>query len=145
PVSRVALLEVLHDHLGLRQDEPLVLLVDGHLAQRVLLVDQRRPVVEVDLDRLVRDPLLRERDPRARGVRATVGGVEGRHFLTLTRAPRLPVPSPRRSAAGARPAAAGPGATKPFARPPAPAPAGRPSGVRRPSGSSPERARPRAA
>ena len=49
--ARVALLEVLVDHRRLGEDER-VLLQDRHASEGVLLVDPRRTVVEVDLDRL---------------------------------------------------------------------------------------------
>src|SRR5262249_25727360 len=78
----IALLEVLVDHGRLRQDEG-VLFENRHTSERVLLVDPRRPVVQVDLDRLVLDPLLRERDSNARAVRTPVGVVERDHRSIL--------------------------------------------------------------
>src|SRR5207302_11222327 len=70
----VALLEVLHDHRGLRQ-EPRVLLHDRDAPRAVLLVDPRRAVREVDLDRLELDVLLREDDAHAGAVGTTCGVV----------------------------------------------------------------------
>ena len=84
----VALLEVLHDHRRLGQDEG-VLLDHRHLAERVLLVQPRGPVAEVDLDGLVLDPLLGEDDAHAGAVRAAGGVVERQHGgFSLPRAPR---------------------------------------------------------
>src|SRR5207248_3009726 len=42
---------------------------DRHAPRDVELVDPRRPVGEVDLDRLEVEPLLREHDPHPRAVR----------------------------------------------------------------------------
>src|SRR5204863_2114486 len=86
---REALLEVLHDHLGLGKDEAALLLVDGHAAERVLLVEPGGPVVEVDLDRVVVEALLGEDDPRAGRVGAAFGGVERRHAVSLSAAGTL--------------------------------------------------------
>src|SRR5262249_1867980 len=55
----------------------------GDAPERVLLVDPRRPVVEVDLHGLVLDPLLGERDPHARAVRTAIGVVERDHRSIL--------------------------------------------------------------
>ena len=49
---RVAVLEELHDHRRLGQRPPVFLLDDGHAAARVLPVEPRGPVGQVDLDRL---------------------------------------------------------------------------------------------
>src|SRR5262249_21851959 len=76
---RGALLQVLHDHARLRQYEPLILLVDRHTAERVLLVEPGGAVVEVDLDRVVAEALLGEDDPDAGRVRAALGRVEREH------------------------------------------------------------------
>ena len=65
----IALVQVLGDHGRLGQD-PTVLLEHRHLAGRVHLVQPGGPVAQVDLDRLVRDPLLGEDDPGAGAVRA---------------------------------------------------------------------------
>ena len=65
----IALLEVLVDHGGLRQ-HPAIRLEDGHLADRIELVQPGRAVGKVDHDRLVVDALLGERDPNTRAVRA---------------------------------------------------------------------------
>jgi len=83
---RIAVVEVLVDHRGLGEHER-VLLEDRHAAERVLLVDPRRPVVEVDLYRFVLDSLFRERDPDARAVRATIGVVERDHRSILASRP----------------------------------------------------------
>ena len=81
---RIALLEVLVDDHRLGQDE-LVLFEHRHLAQRVLLVDPRGPVAQVDHDRLVVDALLGEDDPDPCAVRAAVGVVERDHGLDAKR------------------------------------------------------------
>jgi len=73
-----ALLEVLHDHRGLRQAEP-VALEHGHLAERVLLVDPLGSVGEVDRDRLDWHALLREDDADAGAVRTAGCVVEAEH------------------------------------------------------------------
>ena len=74
----VPLLEVLHDHRRLRQDER-VFLEHRHLAGRILLVQPRGPVREVDLHRLVGEAFLREHDPHARAERAARGVVQRDH------------------------------------------------------------------
>src|SRR6266511_1447925 len=116
-----ALLEVLHDHLGLGQEEAALLFVDRHPAQRVLLVEPGWPVVEVDLDSVVVEALLGEDDPRPRGVRAALGGVERGHEVEPTPDRRPPGPSPRRAAPGGPARAAARRAKPPFERPRAPA------------------------
>ena len=60
----------------LRQRATAVLLDHRHASGRVLLVDPRRPVVEVDLDGLELDALLREGDADARAVRTARRVVE---------------------------------------------------------------------
>jgi hypothetical protein len=74
----IPVLEELHDHRGLRQQPP-VLLQHGYAACRVLLVDPRGTIGEVDLDRLVLDRFVGEHDAHARAVRAARSVVEREH------------------------------------------------------------------
>ena len=82
---REALLEVLHDHSRLGQAEP-VALEHGHLAERVLRVDPRGAIGEVDRDGLDRDALLDEHDPDARAVRTAGCVVEAEHAAIVAAA-----------------------------------------------------------
>ncbi len=69
--SGIALLEVRHDHLRLRQDEAKPSSSTGTRPRGGFSsIDPARAVTQVDLDRLVVDALLGERDPRTRAVRA---------------------------------------------------------------------------
>ncbi len=86
----MALLEVLHDHARLGQDEAVVL-QDRDLSDRVLLVEPVGAVLEVDLDCLVRDRLLREENPNAGAVGAARRVVEREHAAMLFATPRRAV------------------------------------------------------
>src|SRR5206468_11329188 len=61
------------------RQHPAVLLDHRHAASRVLVVDPRRTVGEVDLDRLELDVLLRKHDANARAIRAAGGVVQREH------------------------------------------------------------------
>jgi len=77
----VALLQELHDHRRLRQWPPL-LLDHRDAPGRVLLVQPRGTIGEVDLDHVELDALLGEDDPDARAVRAARSVVERHHGWT---------------------------------------------------------------
>jgi hypothetical protein len=64
--GRIELVEELHDHLGLRQ----TIEHRNAAVRRVQFTQPLRAVGEVDLDDVVVDALLRERDPDACAVRA---------------------------------------------------------------------------
>src|SRR5947208_1786981 len=151
-----ALLEILHDHQGLREDETALLLEHRHLPAGVLGVQPGGAVGKVYLGRLVTEALLRQDDPRPGAVRAA-GCVVQDHAAETSGArslerqapmPRLRSRGPRRSGPlGRRSAPAGPAASR---APPAPrqsAPLAETRGGRRPSGgrrrSSSRRARSR--
>lgn len=89
---RKALLQVLHDHPRLRQHEALVLLEHRHATGQVLAVDPGGPLVEVDLDRLVRHTLLGEKDPHARAVWTAGRIVERQHLCDASYMPWRPAP-----------------------------------------------------
>ena len=74
----IPVFEELHDHRGLRQ-QPAVLLEHRYAPRRILLVDPRGTIAEVDLDRLVLDILLGEHDAHTRAVRAARSVVEREH------------------------------------------------------------------
>lgn len=86
PVLRIVILEVLAQHGALVQAPAGRDLERGHEAARVRPHELRALVVRVDLDVLVRDALLLERDPRALHERAEpareeLQGLLGRVFL----------------------------------------------------------------
>src|SRR6185437_13804998 len=78
----VPLLQVFEDHRGLGE-QPRVFLEHRHASGRVLLVDPRGTVGQVDLGGLELDLLLGEHDPRAGAIR-TAGGVVQREHQAFT-------------------------------------------------------------
>jgi hypothetical protein len=79
----MALLEVLADDDGLREDQVALLQHRHARRRRVQLVEPRRALREVDLDRLVGDALLGEDDPHAGAVGAPGCVVEDGHSATV--------------------------------------------------------------